>query len=114
MVTAAGPAAVMSMGPTVILAVAATGMFVSVMLLVIGMARHRTRPAPGHRLRPGQHHNRPAPWPPEYSSRDRAAGATSFGVNEEWFERAPGYGHPRIYGPVQLWGDVPDDPRDWR
>ena len=112
MVTAAGPAAGMSMGPTVILGVAATGMFISVMLLVIGMARSRTRPATGSR--PRQHRNRPAPWPPEYASRDRAAGATSFGVNEEWLERAPGYGRPRIYGPVQLWGDMPDDPRDWR
>jgi hypothetical protein len=104
----------MTVAPTAILAVAATGMFVAVIWLILGMARHRDRPAPGHRLRPDRRHNRPAPWPPEHASRDRAARAASFGVNEEWYEGARAYGHPRIYGPVQLWGDVPDDPPDWR
>lgn len=111
MVSAAGPAARMTVTPTAILAVAATGMFISVMWLIIGMARHRTRPAPGH---PRRRRNRPAPWPPEHASRDRAARAASFGVNEEWYEGTAAHGRPRTYGPPQLWSDVPGDPRDWQ
>jgi hypothetical protein len=90
MARAAGPAAGMTVPQMAIVAVAAIGMFVAVMLLVRGMSRRPARPAPGHRLRPGTIHNR-------RTSQDRTARAGSFG-----------------YGPPSPWRDVPDDPRGWR
>ena len=116
MVHAAGPAAGMTVPRTAILAVALIGMFVAVMLLVLGMPRRR-RPVPGHRIRARTRHDRLGPrlpadplgWRPSpqrppaapvnprpsaQPSQDRAARAGSFG-----------------YGPP--WGDLPDDWPGW-
>ena len=64
MVRAAGPAAGMAVPRMAILAVAIIGMFVAVMLLVLGMSRRGTRPLPGHRIRARTRHNRPGARPP--------------------------------------------------
>jgi len=64
MVRAAGPAAGMTVPQMAIVAVAAIGMFVAVMLLVLGMSRRGTRSIPGHRIRARTRHNRPGPRPP--------------------------------------------------
>jgi hypothetical protein len=120
MVHAAGPAAGTTVPRMAILAVAVIGMFVAVMLLVLGMSRRGTQPLPGHRIRARTRHNRPgsrppaaplslrpsaqrppaAPLslrPPAHASQDRADRAGSFG-----------------YGPPSRWEDVADDPHGWR
>jgi hypothetical protein len=85
------------MTQTAIVAAAAIGMFVAVLLLVLGMSRRLARPVRGHRPPARQHHGRPGPQPPVPASWDGAEPTRSFG-----------------YGPPSLWGDVPDDPRGWR
>ncbi len=62
MVRAAGPAG-MTVPRMAIVAVAAIGMFVAVMLLMLGMSRGGTRSIPGHRIRARTRHNRPGPRP---------------------------------------------------
>jgi hypothetical protein len=74
-----------------IVAIAAVGMFVAVMLLVLGLSRRRDRRVPGRRPRARRRHDHPWPRPPANANADRAA-----------------------YGPPSLWGDVPDDPHGWR
>jgi len=91
MVRAAGPAAGMTVPQIALVALAAIGMFVAVMLLVLGMSQHPARPAPGHRLRPRQEGYGGADSPP-------VPGGLR-GV------RPPGLAPPR---------DVPEDPRGWR
>ncbi len=67
MVYAAGPAARMTVPQMAIVAVAAIGMFWAVMLLVLGMSRRGTRPAPATGSAPGRgttaraHGHRPLP-----------------------------------------------------
>jgi hypothetical protein len=134
MVRAAGPAAGMTVPQMAIVAVAAIGMFVAVMLLVLGMSRRGTRSIPGHRIRARTSHNRPSPRPPAARVSLRppaqrpAAAPLNLGrpaqrppappvslrpsarASEDWADQAGSYG----YGPPSLWGDVPDDPRGWR
>ena len=72
MVRAAGPAAGMAVPRMVILAFAIIGMFVAVMLLVLGMSRRGTRPLPGHRIRARTRHNHPGARPQAAAARRRA------------------------------------------
>jgi hypothetical protein len=125
MVRAAGPAAGMTVPQMAIVAVAAIGMFVAVMLLVLGMSRRGTRPIRGHRVRARTRHNRPSPRPPAapvslrpsarrppaapLSSRPPAQRPPAH-AGQDQADRAGSFG----YGPPSLWGDVPDDPHGWR
>jgi hypothetical protein len=134
MVRAAGPAARMTVPQMAIVAVAAIGMFVAVMLLVLGMSRRGTRTIPGHRIRARTRQHRPGPRPsPAPASlrpsaqrppaaplslrptaqRPPAAPAglrPSAQASQDRADRAGSFG----YGPPSLWGDVPDDPHGWR
>jgi hypothetical protein len=134
MVRAAGPAAGMTVPRMAIVAVAATGMFVAVMLLVLGMSRGGTRSIPGHRIRARTRHTRPGPRPsaapaslrpsaqrsvaPPLSPRPSAQRPPaptvslrpSAHANQDRADRAGSFG----YGPPSLWSDVPHDPHGWR
>jgi hypothetical protein len=90
MARAAGPAAGMTVPQVAIIAVAAIGMFVAVMLLVLGMSRRPARPAPGHRLGPRQGGYGGADSPP-----------------------VPG-GLRGVRPPGPAPRDAPEDPRAWR
>jgi hypothetical protein len=133
MVRAAGPVAGMTVPQMAIVAVAATGMFVAVMLLVLGMSRRGTGSVPGHRTRARTRHNRPSPRPSAApvglrppAQRPPAAPLnlrrpaqrppatpvsprSSARAGEDWAGQAGSYG----YGRPSRWGDVPDDPRGW-
>ncbi|MGH3256534.1 MAG: hypothetical protein ACRDOU_14275 [Streptosporangiaceae bacterium] len=63
MVRAVGPAAGMTMPRMAIVAVAAIGMFVAVMML-LGMSRRGTQPTQGHRIRARTRHKRSGSRPP--------------------------------------------------
>jgi hypothetical protein len=133
MVRAAGPVAGMAVPQMAIVAVAAIGMFVAVMLLVLGMSRRGTRSAPGHRIRARTRHDRPssrpsaapvglrpsalrppaaplnprrpAPRPPATPVSPRPSAR----AGEDWADQAGSYG----YHSSSRWGNVPDDPRGW-
>ncbi len=134
MVRAAGPAVEMAVPRMAILAVAATGIVVAAILLMLGMSRRGIRPRPGHRVRARTRHNRPGPRPsaapvsfrsmpkrrppaplslrpsaqrpPAASPGPRPSAHTSH-------DRAARTGSSG-YGPPPLWGDVPDDPYGWQ
>ncbi len=136
MVRAAGPVAGMTVPQMAIVAVAAIGMFVAVMLLVLGMSRRGTRSIPGHRIRPRTRHDRPrprssaapvsprppalrppavrppaAPLNPRHPAQRPSATPVSprppAHAGQDWADQAGSYG----YRPPSRWGDVPDDPR---
>ena len=133
MVRAAGPAAGMAVPRMAILAVAIIGMFVAVMLLVLGMSRRGTRPLPGHRICARTRHNRPGARPPaapvslrpaaqrpaaDPLSLRRAAQRPAADPLSLWpsargsqdrADRAGSFG----YGPPSPWGDGPDDLPGW-
>jgi len=133
MVRAAGPAAGMAVPRMAILAVAIIGMFVAVMLLVLGMSRRGTRPLPGHRIRARTRHNRPGARPPAApvslrpaaqrpaaaplslrpSAQRPAADPLSLWPSargsQDRADRAGSFG----YGPPSPWGDGPDDLPGW-
>jgi hypothetical protein len=133
MVRAAGPVAGMTVPQMAIVAVAAIGMFVAVMLLVLGMSRRGTRSAPGHRIRARTRHDRPRPRssPAPVGMRPSALRPPAAPLNprrpaprppatpvsprpparagEDWADQAGSYGYRR----PSRWGDVPDDPRGW-
>jgi len=100
MVRAAGPAAGLTMPQVATVAVVAIGMFVAVMLLVLGMSQRGTRAVPGHRIRARTRHNRPGPRSGEYGGAESPSvrGGLRGG-------RPPG---------LALWRDAPDDPRGWQ
>ena len=134
MVRAAGPAAGMTVPQLAIVAVAATGMFVAVILLVLGMSRRGTRSIPGHRIRARTRHNRPGPRlsaapvslrpsaqrPPAAPLNSRRSAQRPSAVpvslrpsartSQDWADQPGSYD----YGPASRWGDVPDDPRGWQ
>jgi hypothetical protein len=133
MVYAAGPAAGMTVPQMAIVAVAAIGMFWAVMLLVLGMSRRGTRPAPGHRVRARTRHNRSGPRPPAARvslrpSAQRPAAPLNLRPPAQRPPAAPVSLRPSAqasqdqadqagssgYRPPSLWGDVPDDPHGWR
>jgi len=119
MVRAAGPAAGMAVPRMAILAVAIIGMFVAVMLLVLGMSRRGTRPLPGHRIRARTRHNRPGARPPAAPVSLRPAAQRPAAVplslwpsargSQDRADRARSFG----YGPPSPWGDGPDDLPGW-
>jgi hypothetical protein len=133
MVRAAGPVAGMTVPQMAIVAVAAIGMFVAVMLLVLGMSRRGTRSVPGHRIRARTRHDRassrpsaapvglrpPAQRPPaaplnprrpaQRPSATPVSPRPSARAGEDWADQAGSYG----CRPPSLWGDAPDDPRGW-
>jgi hypothetical protein len=134
MVYAAGPAAGMIVPRMAILAVAVIGMFVAMMLLVMGMSRRGTQPYPGHRIRARTRHNRTgarrpaaplslrsaaqrppaAPLSLRPSAQRPSANPRSLRpsahASEDRADRAGSLG----YGPPSRWGDVPEDPYGWR
>jgi len=133
MVRAAGPVAGMTVPQMAIVAVAAIGMFVAVMLLVLGMSRRGTRSAPGHRIRARTRHDRPRPRsspapvgirpsalrppaaplnprrPAPRPSATPVSPRPSARAGEDWADQAGSYS----YHPSSRWGNVPDDPRGW-
>lgn len=114
MLRAAGPAAGMAVPRMAILAVAATGMVVAAMLLMLGMSRRGTRPRPGHRVRARTRHIRPGPRPPaapvslrSMPKRPPAAPLSS----RSSVQRPPAAASsPR----PPAWGDAPEDPYGWQ
>ena len=136
MVRAAGPAAGMTVPQMAIVAVAAIGMFVAVMLLMLGMSRRGARSIPGHRIRARTRHNRPSPGPRPPGApvslrppaqrppaaplnlrpsahRPPAAPASLRPSARAGQDRADQVGSSG-YGAPSPWGDVPDDPYGWR
>jgi hypothetical protein len=142
MVSAAGPAAGMTVPQMAMVAVAAIGLFVAVMLLVLGMSRRGTRPTAGHRLRPRTWHNRPGlrpsaaparPRPPAARTAPRLPAAqaaprlpaartaprlpaarTALRPSDHASQDLAARTESYSYGPPSLWHDVPDDPPGWR